>query len=69
MLTTMSTFRFVVPAMTCRHCVRTVTAALRDIRGVERIQADARTATVEVTGTLAEADVRTALDECGYPSA
>jgi hypothetical protein len=30
-----------VPGMTCRHCVRKVTAALRDVAGVALVQADA----------------------------
>jgi len=47
----------VVPKMTCRHCVRTVTAALRDVPGVELVQADARAATVVLRGEPAVTDV------------
>ena len=44
----MTTVTLLVPDMTCRHCVRTVTAALRDVAGVQLVQADARTTTVKL---------------------
>ena len=40
MVCAMCTVTLLVPGMTCRHCVRTVTAALRDVPGVTRVQAD-----------------------------
>ncbi len=57
----------VVPKMTCRHCVRTVTAALRDVPGVELVQADARAATVVLRGEPAVTDVLAALKAAGFP--
>ena len=56
-----------VPAMTCRHCVRTVTAYLRDVEGVQTVEADALTARVVVRGTMSTADVLLALAACGFP--
>ena len=64
----METLTLRVPAMTCRHAVRTVTAALRDVAGVQTVQAEAATATVLVSGTMAETDVFRALRSCGYPA-
>jgi copper chaperone CopZ len=58
-----------VPAMTCRHALRTVTAALRDVVGVQTVQADVATASVLVSGTMAAADLFRALRECGHPAA
>ena len=46
----MSTLTLLVPGMTCRHCVRKVTAALRDVPGVQLVQADLTTATVVLRG-------------------
>ena len=53
----MSQLRLVVGAMSCRHCVREVTRWLRDVSGVETVVADARTATVELAGTMTVGDV------------
>jgi copper chaperone len=55
-----------VPGMTCRHCVRTVTAALRDVPGVRLVRADLTTATVVLHGDPEPAEVLAALDACGY---
>ena len=56
-----------VPAMTCRHCVRTVTAHLRDVEGVQTVEADVVSARVVVRGTMSTADVLRALAACGFP--
>ena len=63
----MSTVALLVPGMTCRHCVRKVTAALRDVAGVALVQADARTTTVVLHGDAAVAEVLAALDGAGFP--
>ena len=43
-----------VPRMASRRDVRAVTAALRDLPGVETIQADSATASLVVEGTVLE---------------
>jgi copper chaperone CopZ len=55
-----------VPDMCCRHDVREVTARLRDLDGVETVQADAGTAVVTVRGTVSEDLVRRTLEEIGF---
>jgi hypothetical protein len=55
-----------VPRMTSRRDVRSVTAALRDLPGVETIQADSVTAWLLVEGTVLERDVRIMLTELGF---
>ena len=55
-----------VPRMTSRRSVRTVTAGLRDLPGVETIQADSSTASLVVEGTVLERDVRLTLTELGF---
>lgn len=64
----METLTVLVPTMTCRHCVRDVTAALRDVAGVHTIQADAATATVTLCGSMTAKDVFRALLDYGYPA-
>ena len=64
----MTTLTLLVPGMTCRHCVRKVTAVLRDVPGVQLVQADLTTATVVLRGEPTVADVLAALDEAGYPA-
>ena len=64
----MSTLTLRVPGMTCRHCVRKVTAVLRDVPGVQLVQADLTTATVVLSGGATVADVLAALDEAGFPA-
>ena len=64
----MSTLALLVPGMTCRHCVRKVTAALRDVAGVELVQADVRTTTVVLHGDAAVAEVLATLEGAGFPS-
>ena len=63
----MSTLTLLVPGMTCRHCVRKVTAALRDVPGVQLVQADLTTGTVVLHGDPMAPDVLTALDRAGFP--
>jgi copper chaperone CopZ len=55
-----------VPRMTCRHHVRAVTAAVRDLAGVVTLQADAGTASLVVTGPVSERDVRIVLAQIGF---
>ena len=63
----MSTLTLQVPGMTSRPCVRKVTAVLRDVPGVQLVQADLTTATVVLRGEPTVADVLAALDEAGFP--
>lgn len=62
-----TTLTLLVPGMTCRHCVRTVTAGLRDVPGVEAVQADASSATVVLHGSAAAGEVLAALVNVGFP--
>lgn len=55
-----------VSGMACRHCVREVTARLRDVAGVATITADWTTCVVVLRGTMAVADVLAALADSDY---
>jgi copper chaperone CopZ len=62
----MSQLRVRVEGMSCRHCVREVTAKLRDVPGVETLAADARSNEVALGGTMTENDVVSALEGLSY---
>lgn len=55
-----------VPRMTSRRHVRAVTSALRDLPGVETLQADSSSASLVVEGTVSEQDVRITLADIGF---
>lgn len=59
--------RLVVPGMTCRHCLRTVTASLRDVVGVISVEADVRNRTVVLRGGVDAQAALDALRACGFP--
>ncbi len=57
---------FSVPAMTCRHCVRAVSAQIRDVTGVVAVEADATTRTVRVHGPAEPDALCSAIAAAGY---
>lgn len=57
---------FSVPAMTCRHCVRAVSAQLGDVEGVVAVEADTTSRTVRVRGTAPSDALRSAIVDAGY---
>lgn len=62
----MRDLHLLVGGMGCRHCVREVTARLRDVPGVERVVADASTNRVLLTGSMSRSDVISALSETTF---
>ena len=58
-----------LPAMTCGHCVKTVTAAVQRLDAKAQVSADLATHQVRVeTGAAREAVLKALADE-GYPAA
>ena len=57
----MRDLHLLVGGMGCRHCVREVTARLRDVPGVERVVADASRNHVLLSGSMTGSDVMRAL--------
>ena len=55
-----------VPAMTCRHCVRTISTQLQDVAGVVAVEADVTSRTVRVQGSTAPDALRSAIAAAGY---
>jgi copper chaperone len=61
-------FSLHVPSMSCRHCVRAISAAVSDVAGVQSVVIDPDTKTVQVHGTADIDAVRSALATAGYPA-
>jgi copper chaperone CopZ len=61
--------RLHVPGMACRTTVRVVTAHLRDVPGVESLNADPATGELWVVGAVLEATLRRELTGMGFPAA
>ena len=55
-----------VGGMSCRRCVRRVTALVRDVPGVETVSANAGDSTVRLSGSMQFADVRAAFAGTTY---
>ena len=58
--------RIRVSGMTCEHCVRAITQAVRALPGVEDVSVDLARGDVTVAGTPNERAVREAIAEEGY---
>ena len=55
-----------VTGMSCRRCVREVTARLRDVPGVAQVTADGARSLVRVSGSMTESDVLAAFAGTTY---
>ena len=55
-----------VAGMSCRRCVREVTARLRDVPGVETVSANASDCVVRMSGSMELADVLAAFTGTTY---
>lgn len=58
-----------VEGMHCGHCEETVEDALRDVEGVESVDADNETGTVAIDGDADDDELASAIDEAGYRAA
>lgn len=55
-----------VPAMSCRRCVRRISARLGDVPGVVAVQADLRFRTLTIWGTPQLDALHSAVAEAGF---
>ncbi|HEV2070959.1 MAG TPA: heavy-metal-associated domain-containing protein [Acidimicrobiales bacterium] len=55
-----------VPGISCDHCKRAIEGEVGQVEGVDRVEVDVATKTVDVVGEASEAAVRAAIDEAGY---
>jgi copper chaperone CopZ len=61
-----NTATYTVAGMTCNGCVNKVTNAVTGVDGVEDIDVDVSTGTLEVIGNADDAAIRAAVAEVGY---
>jgi copper chaperone len=59
---------FNVEGMSCNHCVKAVTAAVRSVDPAARVDVDLARHTVKVESAAPREAVAAALDEAGYPA-
>lgn len=57
---------FKVTGMTCAHCERAVTQAIKALDPQARVEVDLDAGTVRVEGTPSEQQIRAAIEEEGY---
>jgi copper chaperone len=64
----MSTTKFVVPGVSCQHCVSAVNKELKTVDGVQQVHVDLTTkvVTVEHADQVAPAALVAAIQEAGY---
>lgn len=64
----MTTETFVVPGMSCQHCVKAITNEVTALAGVQDVQAalDAKTVTIVHTDQVTTAAIVAAINEAGY---
>ncbi len=60
--------QFLVPAVSCQHCVRAVTTDVGSLPGVQRVEVnlDTKIVTVEHDEDLGSATIIAAIQEAGY---
>jgi len=57
---------FIVPDMSCEHCKKTITAALKNIKGVKDVIIDLNTKRVEVISEVDKDKIISAIEDAGY---
>jgi len=67
----MKTKTFVVPNISCGHCVRSIQNELTEVRGVDSVKGDAenKTITVSWSDPATESEIRNILQSINYPAA
>ena len=58
----------IIEGMSCQHCAKHVTEALKGIPGVESVKVDlaSMSAEVELNRQVSEAEFKSVIDEAGY---
>jgi copper chaperone len=60
---------FDVPAMSCGHCVSTVTQTIQRVDPQAKVEVNLETKKVKVESSQSRASIADALTEAGYPTA
>lgn len=67
----MTTVTYIVPNISCGHCVRTIQNEVAELEGVRAVKADLGTKSVEITfdAPATEETIKALLAEINYPVA
>ena len=67
----METTRFLIPNISCGHCVMTIQRELGEIEGVYKVEGDpgAKEITVQWEGPATVEKIKSSLKEINYPTA
>lgn len=67
----MSQLEYSIPKISCGHCVASITSELKEIEGVKQISGDphTKTITLELEEPATDEQIKTKLEEIGYPVA
>lgn len=59
-----------IPAISCGHCIRTITMELKELQGVKEVSADLATklVTVDFDDPATEVEIRNLLKDINYPA-
>ncbi|MBK7456479.1 MAG: heavy-metal-associated domain-containing protein [Anaerolineales bacterium] len=65
----MTTVTYLVPAISCGHCTRTIETELGDLQGIQSVKADQASKKVEITFDMpaSEDAIKALLSEINYP--
>jgi len=60
--------KMLIEGMSCEHCVNHVTVALKELKGVTKVDVDlnAKTAIIEASDDVKDEDIKFAVDDAGY---
>ena len=56
-----------VEGMSCGHCVSSVTRSVRDVDAAAKVEVDLATQRVRVDSSASLDEIKSALEEAGYP--
>jgi len=67
----MKSVTFIIPNISCGHCVHTIKTELSDLVGIKSIEAnhETKTATIVFTNPATEVSIKSLLAEINYPAA
>jgi copper chaperone len=63
------TLQLKVPNLACGACINTVTKAIQSVDVTAKVEADAKTKTVNIETQHSEVEIKEAIARAGYPAA
>lgn len=57
---------FMVPDMSCEHCVKTINTGLRKLKGIQDVRINLKNKKVEIIGNISKNNIISAINKAGY---